>query len=115
MADFHDGMSSLVNWSLALSTDMFSTKVLSLLALAGAAVSGGSYSAAPTVKVQNGTYSGVHNEHYNQDFFLGVPYAQKQVRYTLPASLNTTWTDTRPATTYPPLRRASADPRAIAP
>lgn len=31
---------------------------------------------APTVTVLNGTYAGVYNDNYNQDFFLGIPYAQ---------------------------------------
>ena len=30
----------------------------------------------PTVTVTNGTYSGLHSTAYNQDIFLGVPYAQ---------------------------------------
>ena len=31
---------------------------------------------APTVTVKNGSYAGVHNTYYNQDYFLGIPYAQ---------------------------------------
>lgn len=30
----------------------------------------------PTVRVKNGTYSGIHSPQYDQDFFLGIPYAQ---------------------------------------
>lgn len=30
----------------------------------------------PTVTVKNGTYSGVYSPGYDQDFFLGMPYAQ---------------------------------------
>lgn len=30
----------------------------------------------PTVTVVNGTYAGLHNHEYNQDFFLGMPYAK---------------------------------------
>jgi cholinesterase len=30
----------------------------------------------PAVAVTNGSYSGVYNSHYDQDFFLGIPYAQ---------------------------------------
>lgn len=31
---------------------------------------------APIVTVRNGSYEGVHNEGFNQDFFFGIPYAQ---------------------------------------
>jgi triacylglycerol lipase len=30
----------------------------------------------PTVTVKNGTYYGVHNPDFNQDFFLGMPFAK---------------------------------------
>lgn len=33
-------------------------------------------SAAPVVAVKNGSYAGIHSAEYNQDFFLGMPYAQ---------------------------------------
>ncbi|KAF2726003.1 carboxylesterase family protein-like protein [Polychaeton citri CBS 116435] len=57
----------------------------------------------PTVHLKNGSYTGVHNSHYNQDFFLGVPFAQPPVeglRFRNPASLNTTWTGTSEADAY---------------
>jgi hypothetical protein len=57
----------------------------------------------PTVDVLNGTYNGVHSQHYDQDFFLGVPYAQQPVgdlRLQIPHSLNTSWTESRNATEY---------------
>lgn len=57
---------------------------------------------APTATVLNGTYAGVHNADYNQDYFLGIPYAlaptQGPLRFALPASLNTSWTGQRDAT-----------------
>lgn len=59
------------------------------------------HSAAPTAHVKNGSYVGVHSDIYNQDFFLGVPFAQPPVgdlRYRAPASLNQSWTDVKPAT-----------------
>lgn len=62
-------------------------------------------SQAPTVTVTNGTYSGVYQPKYRQDFFLGVPYAQPPIgslRYRIPASLNATWSGTRNATAYSP-------------
>ncbi|KAJ5793531.1 Carboxylesterase type B [Penicillium paradoxum] len=57
----------------------------------------------PTVTVRNGTYTGVHNPTYDQDFFLGIPYAQQPVgdlRFTVPHSLNASWEDARDATRY---------------
>lgn len=60
---------------------------------------------APTVKVLNGTYSGVHNPKYNQDYFLGIPFAQPPVgdlRYSQAQPLNATFSETRNATEYGP-------------
>lgn len=37
---------------------------------------GGCKKTAPTVTVKNGTYAGVCNSKYKQDFFLGIPYAK---------------------------------------
>lgn len=31
---------------------------------------------SPVVSVKNGSYTGIHNTYYDQDFFLGIPYAQ---------------------------------------
>lgn len=33
---------------------------------------------APAAKINNGTIVGVYNSQYDQDFFLGVPYAQRK-------------------------------------
>ncbi|KAI1485215.1 Alpha/Beta hydrolase protein [Biscogniauxia mediterranea] len=63
--------------------------------------SNGSSSAAPTVTVKNGTYSGIYSPEYNQDFFLGMPYAKKAVRFNNSVSLDTSWNGTRAATSYP--------------
>ncbi|KAL3423106.1 carboxylesterase [Phlyctema vagabunda] len=60
----------------------------------------------PTVTLKNGTYTGRHNSYYNQDYFLGVPFALPPVndlRFRAPQSLNTTWSSAKPAVTYPPL------------
>jgi hypothetical protein len=35
-----------------------------------------SASSTPTVTVKNGTYTGIYSPGYDQDFFLGMPYAQ---------------------------------------
>ncbi|KAH9871832.1 hypothetical protein J1614_006089 [Plenodomus biglobosus] len=61
------------------------------------------YHAAPTANVKNGTYYGVHSAAYNQDFFLGMPYAQPPVgnlRFRNPASLESSWDEAKAATQY---------------
>lgn len=48
----------------------------------------------PTVTIKNGTLEGRYSPEYDQDFFLGVPYAQPPVgplRFRTPKSLNATW------------------------
>lgn len=57
----------------------------------------------PIAKVLNGSYSGIHLPQFQQDLFLGIPYAQDtggQNRFRVPQALNDTWNDTRPATSY---------------
>lgn len=57
----------------------------------------------PSVQVLNGTYHGVHNVDYKQDFFLGIPYAQapiQDLRFKPPQSLNLSWNGSRNATDY---------------
>ena len=64
-----------------------------------------STSSSPTVEVVNGTYYGLYNPTYNQDLFLGMPYAQPPVgdlRLHVPESLNTSWSGTYNATEYSP-------------
>ncbi|KAF4981691.1 hypothetical protein FZEAL_2578 [Fusarium zealandicum] len=56
----------------------------------------------PTAKVKNGTYEGKHVASYNQDLFLGIPFAQPPVgalRLQNPQSLNETF-GKRNATEY---------------
>ncbi|KAK3060753.1 hypothetical protein LTS18_007759, partial [Coniosporium uncinatum] len=69
-----------------------------LLALVGAAVS-----ANPTVTTVNGTYEGRYLASFEQDLFLGIPYAQDTGganRFLIPQSLNETWDSTRYAHNY---------------
>lgn len=61
---------------------------------------------APTAQVKNGTYSGRYSAEYNQDFFLGIPYAQPPIgdlRFRQAQSLNDTWEGIREVSAYSPL------------
>ncbi|KAF1976314.1 alpha/beta-hydrolase [Bimuria novae-zelandiae CBS 107.79] len=60
---------------------------------------------APTVTVRNGTYKGVHSDQYDQDFFLGLPFAQPptgDLRFRSPRPLNSSWKGQRDATAFSP-------------
>lgn len=49
---------------------------------------------APVAHIRNGTVNGIHSDTYNQDFFLGVPYAQppaNELRFSTPRSINTSF------------------------
>lgn len=63
------------------------------------------YHTSPIVHVINGTYQGVHEFQFNQDFFLGIPFAQSptgDLRFRNPKSLNSTWNEKRLAVSYSP-------------
>ncbi|KAI8630402.1 alpha/beta-hydrolase [Xylariaceae sp. FL1651] len=67
--------------------------------------------ADPVVRVLNGSYEGLHLPSYQQDIFLGMPYAQdtgKANRFRVPQALNTTWDGVRAAKGYGP---ACPDPQ----
>ncbi|PSR81083.1 carboxylesterase family protein [Coniella lustricola] len=60
---------------------------------------------APTVALKNGSYYGVYSSQYDQDYFLGMRFAQAPVgdlRLRQPQSLNNTWAGLQNATTYQP-------------
>lgn len=62
-------------------------------------------SSPPTVELANGAYYGLHKPSYNQDEFLGIPYAQAPLgplRLSPPQALNETWDSPRNATEYSP-------------
>lgn len=62
-------------------------------------------SSAPSATVKNGTVVGVHSNEYNQDFFLGVPFAQPPVgnlRFRQAQPINTSWSEPIQATEYYP-------------
>jgi hypothetical protein len=57
----------------------------------------------PTAQIKNGTLQGVYSPEYDQDFFLGIPYAQPPVgslRFRTPVALNESWSGAKPATQY---------------
>ncbi|OJK02599.1 hypothetical protein ASPACDRAFT_50157 [Aspergillus aculeatus ATCC 16872] len=57
----------------------------------------------PTAETLNGTYRGEYLPEYQQDLFLGIPFARPPLehrRFANPESLNTAWTGARPATKY---------------
>ncbi|KAI1636243.1 Alpha/Beta hydrolase protein [Biscogniauxia mediterranea] len=63
-------------------------------------------SAVPTATLSQGTYYGVRNSYYAQDFFLGIPYAQPptgSLRFAAPQPLTTSFSGRRNATEYGPM------------
>jgi len=81
---------------------MLQTTVLTFL-LSVSLASPVNYPAAPTAHVKNGTYVGLHSPEYNQDYFLGVPFAQPPVgnlRFRDPVGLDQSWSDVKTATAY---------------
>ncbi|KAH9209483.1 putative extracellular lipase [Leptodontidium sp. 2 PMI_412] len=59
-----------------------------------------------TVRVRNGTIVGKYVDYYQQDQFLGIPFAQPPIgdlRFNLPQSINQTWESPLNATEYGPM------------
>ncbi|KAI0477082.1 Alpha/Beta hydrolase protein [Xylariaceae sp. FL0804] len=84
---------------------MLSLTLVSLAACLAVAAPTASSASSTTVKVKNGTVQGSHLSTYNQDVFLGVPFAQPPVgelRFRNPQSLNTSFNATYQATEYAP-------------
>lgn len=82
---------------------LLTTTALIAAAAAAPTTSSAASSSAPTVTVKNGTYYGVHSEQFNQDFFLGMPFAAPPVgdlRFTVPQTYNESWDGERNATEY---------------
>ncbi|KAL9088194.1 MAG: hypothetical protein Q9165_006321 [Trypethelium subeluteriae] len=62
-----------------------------------------SAASSPSAAVKNGTYVGRHEPNWNQDLFLGIPYAQPPIgdlRFRWPQELNTSFSQPRQATQY---------------
>ncbi|TGJ87675.1 hypothetical protein E0Z10_g1114 [Xylaria hypoxylon] len=61
--------------------------------------------AEPVVRLLNGSYEGLHLPSFQQDVFLGIPYAQDTGginRFRIPQSLAETWKGVREAKIYGP-------------
>ncbi|KAI0171988.1 alpha/beta-hydrolase [Hypoxylon sp. FL1284] len=61
--------------------------------------------ADPVVSVKNGSYEGLYLPAFDQDIFLGIPYAQDtggKNRFRIPQVLDETWDGTREAKAYGP-------------
>ncbi|KAH7311869.1 Alpha/Beta hydrolase protein [Rhexocercosporidium sp. MPI-PUGE-AT-0058] len=57
----------------------------------------------PTVHLTNGSYYGRHVDSFNQDFFLGIPFAEPPIgegRFANPVTFNGSWEGSLPATEY---------------
>lgn len=57
----------------------------------------------PTAEIKNGTVQGRHSPEWNQDFFLGIPFAQPplgELRFRWPQPINTSFDGTLDATQY---------------
>ncbi|KAH9937174.1 Alpha/Beta hydrolase protein [Fomitopsis serialis] len=83
---------SLPSWFLAVAAAFLSHSII---------VSG--WATPPNATTVNGTYVGSYVAEYDQDLFLGMPYAQPPIgnlRFANPQSLNTSFNDTRDATSY---------------
>jgi hypothetical protein len=61
----------------------------------------GCRNATPTVTVRNGTYAGLCNANYKQDFFLGIPFAQVCSADPILVALGMIANSTRPLETLP--------------
>jgi carboxylesterase type B len=82
-----------------------STVLAVCFSLAAASPSRYLHRSAPIAETCNGTYAGLHSSTYNQDFFLGIPYAQPPIndlRFRNPRSLDQSWKGHHKAETYSP-------------
>lgn len=77
----------------------------SWLVFPDAGIVSGSVGHQPLVRTLNGTYIGIHSTSFEQDAFLGIPYAKPplgRLRFRHPEYFTDTWSDIRNATDYGP-------------
>lgn len=61
----------------------FTRLLLTELSLATSLASAFNCTSLPQATVQNGTYTGVYSPEYDQEYFLGIPFAQvRRMTYT---------------------------------
>lgn len=102
--------SSLLLLTMAFPFSLGKAWLLGASLMAGAAAAAASHdvlstapAGAPTAKTANGTYAGVHLAEWDQDAFLGMPFAQAPVgslRWRPPQSLNASFDGVHDATRY---------------
>lgn len=73
--------------------------ISTLYSAAFLAFTGRAWAQAPTATTNLGTYVGRHLPSFNQDLFLGIPYAEAPILDN-PLPLTEAWDDTRDATAY---------------
>nr|POE47472.1 lipase 3 [Quercus suber] len=91
--------------ALFLATTLFAALVLAGSRNHPGLGSPSNHHGAPTVNIRNGSITGVHSTTYNQDLFLGVPYAKPPVadlRFRNPQSIDAKFNGTLKATEYAP-------------
>ena len=89
---------------MAYFTKCLVTALLLTLSLASSFYTSDCPSQVPTARTLNGTYAGTYLLGFDQELFVGIPYAQPPVsglRYRPPQALNTTWTGIRNAIVLP--------------
>lgn len=90
--------------SRAATSSSLWLEILVLLTVSSfATVTAQSTPTTPTATVLNGTYEGLYAPTFDQDIFLGIPYAQDTSgvnRFRIPQALNETWTGARDAKNY---------------
>jgi hypothetical protein len=98
---------------------MMRQTALALSVCAGIASCAPTNVTGPTAQIKNGTLQGVYSPEYDQDFFLGIPYAQPPVgnlRFRSPVALNESWSGAKTAVGLPsfgglPLRQCCSSSR----
>jgi carboxylesterase type B len=90
-------------WTIMASSFALLAASMSLWLVNGSAGTVSRRSSAPAVALQNGTYYGVYNPTYDQDMFLGMPYAAPPIddlRFQKPQPFDSTWQGQRNATQW---------------